>query len=71
MAEYTIQSTSPALYLDKGGKAITGFTVYFLLTDFDELHNVNVPTLAEKDVKPAVELILAQRKALAKLGQSK
>lgn len=71
MAEYSVQSTSPALYLDKGGKAVNGFTVYFLLTDFDELHNVNVPTLSEKDVKPAIETILAQRKALAKLGQSK
>jgi hypothetical protein len=71
MTEYMITNTAPAIYLDKGGKAINGFTVYVLLIDFDELHNVNVPSLAEKDVKPAVETLLAQRKALAKLGQTK
>jgi hypothetical protein len=71
MTGYAIQSTAPALYLDKAGKAVNGFTVYVLLTEFDELHNLNVPSLAEKDVKPAVETLLAQRQALAKLGSSK
>lgn len=71
MADYIIQSTSPAVYLDKGGKAINGFTVYVLFTEFDELHQVNVPTLAAKDVQPAVETLLTQRRALAKLGSSK
>ncbi len=71
MDAYTVQSTSPAFYLDKSGKAISGFTVYVYFPEFDEVHSVNVPTLAEKDVKPALETLLQQRRALAKFGQSK
>jgi len=71
MPEYSIQNTAPALYLDRSGKAVNGFTVYVLLTEFDELHNFNVASLSEKDVKPMVETLLSQRKALAKLGQAK
>ena len=71
MAEYVIQTTAPALYLDRSGKAVSGYTVYVLLTEFDEVHNFNVSSLAESAVKPVVETLLKQRKALANLGQSK
>ena len=71
MSKYIIQNTAPSLYLDRAGKAVNGFTVYVLFTEFDELHNLNVASLAENVVKPEVEKLLAQREALAKLGQSK
>jgi hypothetical protein len=71
MVNYQIVQTQPAFYLDKSGKAIQGFTVYVYFPEFDEQHLINVPSLAEKDVKPSIEMLLAQRQALAKWGSTK
>jgi hypothetical protein len=71
MADYIVQSTAPTVYLDKSGKAVSGFIVYIYLPDFDELHNLNVATLATPTVKAAADALFKDRKALANLGNSK
>ena len=71
MAEYTVQSTAPSIYLDKSGKAVQGFIVYVYFPDFDELHQIQVPSLNPAVVKAAAESLLKDRKALANLGQAK
>jgi len=68
MADYKVERTQPTVYIDKGGRAVQGFTVYVLLIDFDEVHELNVPSLAPDVVSEAAEKLLEQRQALAELG---
>jgi hypothetical protein len=70
MANYQITNTTPSIYLDKGGKAVTGYTVSVLFPEFDEVHTIQVPSLAMDQVKAAIDSLYAQRAALAKLGQT-
>jgi len=65
---YRIERTQPTVYLDKGGRPVQGFTVYVMLTDFDEVHEVNVPSLNPTVVGAAVEELLTYRTALSQLG---
>jgi len=71
MAEYTVQSTVPTVYLDKAGKAVQGYLVYVYFHEFDEVHQVNTPSLSPTLVKAAAEALLKDRKALVNLGNSK
>lgn len=68
MASYAIERTQPTVYLDKGGRAVRGFAVYVLLVDFDEVHEINVPSLSPDIVSEAIESLIEQRTALAGLG---
>ena len=68
MPTYVVERTQPTVYLDKAGRPVQGFAVYVLLTDFDELHEVRVPSLSPDAVQVAVELLLGQRTALTALG---
>jgi len=68
MASYRIERTQPTVYLDKGGRAVQGFTVYVLLHDFDEVHELRVPSLSPDVVSEAAEALIKQRTALAGLG---
>lgn len=68
MANYHIERTQPTVYLDKGGRAIQGFTVYVFLDDFDEVHELRVPSLSPDVVSKAAEALVEQRTALAELG---
>jgi len=68
MADYSITQTVPNVYLDKRGIAVQGYTVYFLLTAYDEIHQVNVPSLDPKIVAAEVSKVKTNRDALAKLG---
>jgi hypothetical protein len=69
MANYQVTNTTPTIYLDKGGKAISGFSVSLYFPEFDEVLSINVPSLALETVKAAGDALYNQRVALAKLGQ--
>jgi len=68
MASYRIERTQPTVYLDKGGRAVQGFTVYVDLVDFDEIHELHVPSLDPDIVSEAATKLLEQRTNLAALG---
>ena len=65
--EFVITRTQNRVYLDKAGKAISGFTLSIYLTKFDEELSINVPTLDAKTVKDAVTKLLSDRTALDSL----
>jgi hypothetical protein len=66
---YTIDHTSPTVYLDKAGKVVNGYQVTVVLTGFDETHLVNVPTLDKTVVKDAITKLLTDRNSLSDLGE--
>lgn len=70
MSNYQVTNTTPTIYIDKGGKAVTGYTVSLLFPEFDEVHTIQVPSLAIDQIKAAADTLYNQRTALAKLGQS-
>ena len=65
--EYVITRTQNRVYLDKSGKAVTGFMLSIYLTKYDEELSINVPSLETKIVKDAVTKLLAERTALDSL----
>lgn len=66
---YTIERTAPTVYLDARNNAVQGFIVYVNLTDYNESHDIRVASLDPKIVTKAVEKLLADRDALANLGE--
>jgi len=68
MSEYRVERTQPTVYLDKGGRAVQGFTVYVELVAFDEIHELHVPSLDPNVVSEAADKLLEQRTNLAALG---
>jgi len=69
MAIYKVTHTAPAVYADKGGKPVRGFVVTVLLTQFDEQHEVYVPSLDPKVVREAIAVLYNDRAALDDLGE--
>jgi len=68
MGKYRVERTQPTVYLDKGGRAVQGFTVYVELGDFDEIHELHVPSLDPDVVSEVADKLLEQRTNLAALG---
>jgi len=68
MANYKVERTQPTVYIDKGGRPIQGFIVYVHLVDFDEIHELSVPSLSPDIVSAAADDLIEQRQALAELG---
>lgn len=68
MAQFRIVSTQNTLYIDNGGRPVTGYLVRVELNGFNETHDINVPSLEPAVVQQAVERLLEQREALSKLG---
>jgi hypothetical protein len=68
MAEYTIDRTAPAFYLDNRGNPVRGYQVSVTLTQWQEGHDLFVPSLEAEVIKAAADKLLAQRQALAKLS---
>lgn len=62
---YTIQDTKPNTYFDEGGKVITGYTIYFIIHEFGEGHNVDVPNITDLEYidKRITEVVDARVKA--------
>ncbi len=65
MAEFVIEGQQPTTYLGAGGKPVTGFQVWGTFTEYDEYFEINVPSLEESVVVPAIEALLDQRNTLA------
>ncbi len=70
MADYEIISTAPAIVRGNTGGVETGYTVTVLLTEFGEYHEVKTNSLDPKKVKPLIDDLLKQRRALAEMGKS-
>jgi hypothetical protein len=66
-AKYRIESTASTMYINNAKKTVQGFTIYFTLLDYNEFHEVRVPSLDAKVVTAAIQPIVEQRDALAKL----
>lgn len=68
MAEYTIMSVRPSVFLDKAGNPVNGYDVEFFIPAFDEIHHVKVGKRDPKAVEAEIAKELAFRKSLAELG---
>ena len=68
MSEYAITKTQPTVYLDAGGRPVRGFLVSFAIPEYDELHEIQLPTLDPSVVGEAIEKFIASRDAIAELG---
>ncbi len=66
---YKVERAESTVYLDKGGKPVTGYVLTVYLPEFDELHDVKVPTLDPDAAKAAIGALIEHRKNLATLGQ--
>ena len=69
MTTYTILDTQPTVYQDKVKGVVNGVLVRFTLDAYDEVHEVRVPELKVDLVKNAIEVVVAERDALAELGK--
>lgn len=68
MADFAIENTQNTLYLDKGGQPVNGYRIRVRLLQWDELHDINVPSMDPQVVAEAIQKLIAQRQALADLG---
>ncbi len=65
---YSVSRVTPETYLDNSQKVVQGFRVTITLIEFDEVHELQVPSIDEKIVTAAAEKLLTQRQKLAQLG---
>lgn len=69
MAEqYSVTKTRDTTYLDEHNDPIEGFEVYVVLTQWNEGHRFNVPTLDAELIEKRVLELIAAREALDALG---
>lgn len=66
---YDIRATRNRVYLDKGGKAISGYALTVYLPLYDEELEVIVPSLEPKEVDKIVSNLIDQRDGIASLGK--
>jgi hypothetical protein len=68
MAEaFQITATQPFTYLDQNKQLVNGYRVFFFIPEFNENHEVHVPSLDKVVVKAAIDKIFRQRKDLSTL----
>lgn len=67
--KYDIRSTRNRVYLDKAGKAVSGFALVVYLPTYDEELEILVPSLEPKEVDKAISKLVDDRDALAALGK--
>lgn len=63
--DYRIISTQPYTYLDETNNVVDGYRVFFNITEFEEAHFVNVPTLAPVTVQKEIKAVIADRKTIS------
>lgn len=63
--DYTVISTQPYTYLDETSAVVDGHRVFFNITEFNETHFVNVPTLNPATVQAAISALVADRKSIS------
>jgi hypothetical protein len=67
--DYVVQGTRPDVVVNKQGVPTRGVTVTVWLPAYDETHEVFVESMDTAKVKTAIEKLVNNRNALAKLGQ--
>jgi len=65
---YTVTHSQNAMYLDEGNNPIPGYLVRFILHEFGEGFDINVPTMDTDVIQKRIEEILENRRKLAALG---
>ena len=65
---YIIERTQNTTYLDDAQTVVDGYVIRLRLVNFDEVHQLRVPSLDPKTVKAAANKLVAQRAALDDLG---
>lgn len=63
--DHRVISTQPYTYLDETGAVVDGYRVFFNITEFDETHFVNVPTLNPVLVQKAIKAVIEDRNTIA------
>ena len=64
---YKITATQPWIYSDVQGRVVHGFKVFLVIPEFNETHELTLPSLDQAMVKAAAEKLVKDRKALASL----
>lgn len=65
---YTVTSTQNAMYLDEGSNPVPGYLIRFILHEFGEGYDINVPSLDPAVIDKRIKEILENRIKLAALG---
>ena len=65
--EFTVLATQPWTYLDPTNRVVNGFRVFFRIVQFDEVHEIMVPSLAPEVVKAAISRVVKERTDLSKI----
>lgn len=68
---FTVLSTSPTTYNDPVAGIVNGVLVRFRLNDYNEVHDVRLPSLDPKAVVAAMTKVADQRDELAGLTTGK
>ena len=63
--DYRVISTQPYSYLDETNNVVDGYRVYFNITEFDESHFVNVPTLNPVTIQKEIQAVVKDRKSIS------
>ena len=69
MAEYKVERVQPTVYLNGGGKPVRGFLVRVSLARWNEIHELEMPTLDPDKVREEIEALIALREELDKLSK--
>lgn len=65
--DFTVIATQPWTYLDSTNRVVNGYRVFFKITQFDEVHEALVTSLAPEVVKAALTKIAKDRIDLSKI----
>lgn len=65
---YTVTHTQNVMYLDEGNNPIPGYKVRFILHEFGEGFDIDVPALDAEVVGARIKEVVENRRKLAKLG---
>lgn len=68
---FTVLSTSPTTYNDPVLGIVNGVLIRFRLTDYNEIHDVRLPSLDARAAQVAMQQVLDQRDQLAGVTGSK
>jgi hypothetical protein len=69
MAEYKVERVQPTVYLDSGGRPTRGYMIRVSLTKWNEIHDLEMPTLDPDKVREEIEALIALREELDKLSK--
>lgn len=62
---YKVVETRPAVYNDRTQGVVNGYLTVFVMTDYDETHEVRTPKLDAATIRTAIEAAIKERDDLA------